>query len=180
MKKSSVLSLITLAGAIVGYYVAHIGKPTYWRIIMDVMYGGLLFWNLGRALLIKYYAAFIGPFFGLSISVAMDLVVGGGIVIRTKLLFMCLGLAFWGFSKYWKPLLIGGFIGGCVGFVSGLEFGIWNGSIYLEPGVFSASLWTIQTALMGMFITKIFMEIYESKRTAQSPPLSSQNNIKRS
>jgi hypothetical protein len=169
MNKNIILSLITLAGAIVGYCVAHIGNPTYWRIIMDIIYGGFLFWNLGRAFFIKYYAAFLGPILGLLISVGLDLIAGGEIVIRNKLLFMCLGLAFWGFLRYWKPLLIGGIIGGCIGFVLGLELGIWVGSVHFQPGTFSASLWAIQTALMGMYMTQVFIAIYESKRVIKHP-----------
>lgn len=164
MKNNTFLTILTLAGAVCGFGVGKIGNATDFELFSGTLFGAFLTWQLGRAIVSKYYLIFIGPIVGLLISIGSDLSAGSEVVVEQKLMYMTMGLlAGWPFRK---SLLAGGAIGSVIGFIWGLNAGRWFGTAYLQPGILNASLLAIQVALVGMGITRIIVEFVEAKRVA--------------
>lgn len=164
MKNNTFLTILTLAGAVSGYGVEKIGNASDFELFSGTIFGAFLTWQLGRAIISKYYLVFIGPIVGLLISIGSDLLAGSEVVVVQKLMYMVMGLlAGWPFRK---SLLAGGAIGSVIGFIWGLNAGHWFGEAYLQPGILNASLLAIQVALVGMFFTRMIVEFVEAKMKA--------------
>lgn len=152
MNKNTVLSFLALIGALLGFSLARIENIVTWLSVLDGCMGAFLFWNLGRAYYDKYPDAIIGIIIGASISVLSELLAGSEVVIRTKWVYMCMGLFIWPVRKQWRFLTPGGLIGGVVGFIWGMNDVRWFGNARLEPGLLNASLMGVEFGMVGMCV----------------------------
>jgi hypothetical protein len=164
MKNTTVLAFFTLVGVIIGYVTGKVENAVIWLVILNMFFGGFLFWQLGRAFIAKYYIVITGPIVGLVISIASDLLAGSEVTLRFKLIYMMMGLFGMGsFRKYGKPWLVGIVVGGILGFVWGLNDSRMFGNVSVPPGMLNASLMAVQVAMAGMSWARIFAELVEQK-----------------
>lgn len=171
MKKNTILVLLALAGAIIGYGVGKMENVANWLVISNIIFGAFLFWNLGRAFYAKYYLVLVGPILGLLVCIGSEILAGSEIVARAKLFYMVMGLFIgWTFGKFWKPLLVGGIIGGVVGFVWGLNDIRRFGNVALQPGVLNASLMAVEFAMVGMSAARVVADIVVQNFMAKRNP----------
>jgi len=102
----------------------------------------------------------VGAVIGLAISVSLDVLAGSEVTIKDKLGDMFL-VAFigWRFPIYLRQMIIGGIVGGVVGFGWGMIHSHRVGNMGFVPGdgaILLAILWFV----LGMGVGKLYMVVF--------------------
>lgn len=150
-----------LAGSAIGYYFGSISGSSGWDLLYEIFNGVALGYFVIFAFEKKEYGSLLGAILGLMVALSLDWVAGSPVDMRNKLSFAA-ACAFvgWLFWPFWKQVLVGGFIGGVIGFVWGLTDSHWFGKVCLAPGVLNASLLAVQIFMLGMCFGSLYMKFF--------------------
>jgi len=160
MKKEYLYIPFIATGVAIGCFVAFVGGLKGWNLFWDIFFGGLLGLIIGTAFLEKQYKILAGAVIGLIVSATLDILAGSPITIRDKLGDMFFGSFIgWYFPIYLRQMLIGGIIGGILGFGWGMIHSHRVGNMGFPPGegaILLAILWFI----LGTGVGKLFMMVF--------------------
>jgi len=157
MKKDYLYIPFIITGVAIGYFVAFVGGLKGWNLFWEMWFGGLLGLMIGTAFLEKQYGILAGAAIGLIISSSLDILAGSPITIRDKLGDMFFGSFIgWYFPIYLRQMLIGGIIGGILGFGWGMIHSHRVGNMGFLPGE-GAMLLAILWFILGMGAVKFYM-----------------------
>ena len=161
MKKDFLYIPFIVTGLAVGYFNAFMGSLHGWNLFWEMLFGGLLGLIIGMAFLEKQYGVLVGAVIGLAISASLDILAGSPITIKDKLGDMFFGSFIgWYFPIFLKQMLIGGIVGGILGFGWGMIHSSRIGQVGLAPGVYGAILLAILWFILGTGVGKLFMMIF--------------------
>jgi len=164
MKKELIYLPFVLAGATIGYFIGAKSGFSGWDLFGEMFWGGSLIYAFAVAIFHwgNEYGVLIGAAIGLLVSLSLDWMAGSPVDLSNKLsfMFMC-SFVGWGFrwgKSYWNPVIVGGFIGGIIGFGLGLSRSHWFGQVCLDPGVLNASLMSVEISVVGLGFASLFMK----------------------
>ena len=161
MKENLVHTSLMLVGAAIGYLIVTQSGLSGWDWFSEILFGALLGLIFGIAFVEKQYKILIGAVVGLVIEVSLDFLAGSPIVANGKLLSAYIvSFIGWGFPVYSKQMIIGGLLGGIIGFGWGLTDSHWFGQVCLAPGLFTALLMFVVMSIVGISAGKLFMMLY--------------------
>ena len=161
MKRNYIGISLVLTGSAIGYLIGTKSGLSGWGLFREMFFGMLVGLFLGIAFIDKQYGILIGAIVGLVVEGSLDFLAGSPIVAKGKLasIYICSFIG-WGFPVYLKQMIIGGLIGGIIGFGWGLSESHWFGEVCLTPGVFTASLMFVVMSIAGMSAGKLFMMFF--------------------
>lgn len=160
MKKEFLYIPFIVAGLAVGYFNASVLHFRGWYLFWEMIFGAPLGLMIGMAFLEKRYEILIGAILGLIVSASLDIFAGSPITIRDKLGDMLWGSFIgWYFPIYLRQMLIGGIIGGILGFGWGMIHSHRVGHVGFSPGD-GVILLAIDWFILGIGAGKLFMMIF--------------------
>ena len=157
MKKDFLYIPFIIVGVVIGYFNASTDDLQGWNLFWEMWFGGLLGFVTGIGFLEKQYGVLVGAVIGLAISAFLDVLAGSEVTIKDKLGDMFF-VAFigWHFPIYLRQMIIGGIIGGVVGFGWGMIHSHRVGNMGFASGegaILLAILWFV----LGMGMGKLYM-----------------------
>ena len=160
MKKDFLYITFVIIGVVIGYFIASINNLQRWSLFWEMWFGGILGLMAGIGFLEKQYGVLVGAVIGLVLSASLDVLAGSEITIKDKLgdmfFFAFVG---WHFPIYLRQTVIGGTIGGVIGFGWGMFHSHRVGNVGFAPGdgvILLAILWFV----LGMGVGKLYMLIF--------------------
>ncbi len=159
MKKDFLYIPFVIVGIAIGYLTTFSGAKV-WNLFWEMFYGGFLGLIVGTAFLEKQYGILVGMVGGLIVSGSLNVLVGSPITPVDKLGDMFIGsLIGWYFPVYLRQMLIGGIVGGILGFGWGMIHSHRVGNMGFAPGD-GAILLAILWFFLGMVVGKLYMMIF--------------------
>lgn len=169
MKKELIYLPFVLAGATIGYFIGAKSGFSGWDLFWELFYGMFLGLIIGMAFLENQYGILVGAAIGLILSAALNILAGTPITIKDKLgdMFIC-SIIGWYFPMYLKQMLIGGFVGGIIGFGWGMFYSHRVGNVGFPPGE-GAILLAIASFVLGMAAAKLYMMAFGYRYLERHP-----------
>ncbi|MEP7136503.1 MAG: hypothetical protein ABI904_16360 [Chloroflexota bacterium] len=164
MKKTFVSALSELLGLALGIYNAITGSYSGWNFAREIVIGAFLGYVIGLALSWKDYKALFWGFITLLLALALELIAGSSKVsVLENLIYASMGIFIALDVQYFrKQTLIGGILGGTIGFMLGLMKSQYYGYANVLPGLFNALLSSTRLLIFGMFFGSICMALFSS------------------
>ena len=158
MKKDFLYIPFVIVGSTIGYFIVTKGSFSAWDLFREIFSGAVVGYICRRALVEKKYGIIIGGVIGLIVALSVDWIAGSPVDMMDKLLYISLcSFIGWVFDVIWKQMLVGGLIGGTIGFVWGLSASYRFGQVRLAPGVLNASLLAVQLFILGMGVVVVLI-----------------------